>query len=100
VLKKCFKIICVGPEYSLATQARLVAALTVIHNFIRVYDPEDLPNVDDQTVGYGVDIDLGKLKSGISVEERNQATVFRNKIAQDMWQDYIKWKGGRGRRLR
>jgi hypothetical protein len=34
-----------------------------MHNFIHVYDPEDLPEEDDETsqAGHGADMDLGQL---------------------------------------
>ena len=35
-----------APEYSLAVQAKLVPALCVLHNFIRIHDPEDEEELD------------------------------------------------------
>ena len=100
MLKKRFAILTTAPEYSLKTQARLVAALVAIHNFIWVYDPEDLPEIDDDQIvtGHGTEVDLGRLQSGISTEEQNHASDFRKKIALAMWQDYTEWKARHGNR--
>lgn len=35
-----------APEYPVQTQAKLIPALCVLHNFIQTYDPEDLDLVD------------------------------------------------------
>jgi hypothetical protein len=105
VLKKRNRILLIAPEYSLSTQARLVAGLIAVHNFIRVYDPEDLPEPDepgqgDNTNHDGADIDLGNLQSGISTDERQRANRKRDEIALSMWEDYKNWKRHRGRRQR
>src|ERR1700731_2614135 len=44
VFKKRFKVLVIPQEYNIKTQAKLVSALAVLHNFIRIHDPEDLPN--------------------------------------------------------
>ena len=39
-----------APEYPVQTQAKLVPALCVLHNFIQTHDPEDLDLVDSAEV--------------------------------------------------
>jgi DDE superfamily endonuclease len=39
VLKCRFRILLLAPEYSLEVQARIPAALSVIHNFISIHNP-------------------------------------------------------------
>jgi hypothetical protein len=99
-LKKHFKVLVTTPEYSLKTQAQLVLALIVIHNFIRIFDPEDLPEPDDDNNGpnQGTEENTGRLQMGVSVEEKSRATKFRDEIAKKMWQDYQRWKANQGRR--
>src|ERR1700722_4464757 len=66
VCKKRFKVLVVAQEYDLPTQAQLVSALAVVHNFIYIYNPEDLPEDEDleDAVGPGGDrgVDHGHLQ--------------------------------------
>jgi hypothetical protein len=41
VVKRRFQILLLAPEYNLEIQARIPAALCVIHNFIAKYDSSD-----------------------------------------------------------
>ena len=41
VLKWCFWILLIAPEYNLEIQARIPAALCAIHNFIQEHDPNE-----------------------------------------------------------
>jgi hypothetical protein len=43
VVKRCFKALVVAQEYSLNFQSRLISALDVLHNFILIHDPDNLP---------------------------------------------------------
>ena len=88
VLKKRFKVLVIAQEYDLQTQAQIVSALTVVHNFIRIYDPEDLPE-DLETADEDQDAEpCGRLQNHITVEERGRAAARRDAIAKDMWTDY------------
>ena len=42
VLKKHFKVLLLAQEYSFATQAQLVPALTLLHNFIIIHNPSKI----------------------------------------------------------
>jgi hypothetical protein len=46
VVKCRFQLINIAPEYSLAVQGKIIIALCVLHNFIWIYDPDDL--MDDE----------------------------------------------------
>jgi hypothetical protein len=48
VLKRCFKVLTAAQEYPLKNQAHLVSALAVVHNFIRIHDPNDIPLAEDE----------------------------------------------------
>lgn len=48
VAKRCFKVLVVAQEYSIQTQAQLVGALAVLHNFIRIHDPTDVSSDGDE----------------------------------------------------
>ena len=39
VLKKCFRVLLLAQEYSFATQAQIIPAFVVSHNFIVLHDP-------------------------------------------------------------
>ncbi len=45
VFKVRYNILNAGPAYPFEVQARLVAGLSVVHNFIGVHDPSDARNV-------------------------------------------------------
>ena len=51
VLKRCFRILLLAPEYNLEIQARIPAALCSIHNFIRTHDASD--QLEDEELFYG-----------------------------------------------
>ena len=85
-------------EYCLRTQAKIPAALAVLHNFVRVYDPddeaeEDGDNCDDEDDD--ADISLPEiplvaenLGYHISQAEKDRASAKRDEIAKAMWADY------------
>ena len=76
-------------------QARFPPALAAIHNFIRKHDPHDLDdyeNVEDPQPGSRTagGVSEGQLSAGLPrAAERRQADARRNRIAQDMWEQYI-----------
>ena len=69
-------------------QARLPPALAAIHNFIRDLDPTDLNDfqeAEDAQPGWR----SGDLAEGIPQNaERRRANSRRDRIAEDMWQQY------------
>jgi hypothetical protein len=89
-----------APEYSLAVQAKLVPALCVLHNFIRIHDPEDEEELDsdDDEVEVEADQEIQitqqrKEDFGCSITpaEREQAARKRDDIAKAMWAQYIEY---------
>ena len=54
VLKHCFRILLLVPEYNLEIQAQILAALAAIHNFIHSHDPDDdKPHAVNNDTNYG-----------------------------------------------
>jgi DDE superfamily endonuclease len=49
VVKRHFRIFGIGPEYSLETQTLLISAICVLHNFIRIHDPNDFDGINLNT---------------------------------------------------
>ena len=47
VLKKCFKVLLLPQAYPLESQACLVSALAVVHNFILIHDLSNNEFIDD-----------------------------------------------------
>jgi hypothetical protein len=92
VVKKRWVILAQPPQYSMAVQARIPCALAALHNFILSHDSTDLNNFSEEDV----DLDpgqhhdsLGSLAdSTISREERSRAANNRDRIAQEMWNQY------------
>ncbi len=76
-------------EYSLETQSKIIRAICVLHNFIRVHDPdEDLGVLDAellQQIPRRSAMDFG---GSVSPVERNSANTRRDDIAQHMWTQY------------
>lgn len=89
IFKRRFKILVSTPEYSIDTQACLVQALAVAHNFIRIHDPDDEPDVGDAAEESGPDTnrDVAAIQN-VTRSERSRATQMRDRIAADMWKDY------------
>ena len=78
-MKRRFRILICPPEIDMDLQARLPAALTAIHNFICMQDPEDMKR------GFV----SGELATGQPRRaERDQANVRRDAIASAMWVQY------------
>jgi hypothetical protein len=78
----------VPQEYEIEVQAQLVLALTVLHNFIRIHDPNDTfeDDSDDEDVGGEEEV---AFRGHATVEERGRAAAYRDSIAKSMWAQYI-----------
>lgn len=89
VLKHRFRILLLAPEYSLAIQARIPAALAVIHNFIWSHEPDDDESDNDNNdkpIGGRAennDDEAEWAESGL-----NKPNTRRDTIAQEMWDHY------------
>ena len=94
VLKRRFRILVVPPELDMQWQARLPAALAAIHNFIRDCDPTDIDDIVDP-----IDLEpgerVGELAQGVPrAAERDRANQRRDRIAKEMWDQYVTYCGG------
>ena len=81
VLKRCFQILLVAPEYSLEIQAQIPAALCAIHNFIRTYETDDTitePNYLDN----GAPNNYDHAASAAAAAELNRPSEKWDEIAQ------------------
>lgn len=86
VLKRRFRILLLAPEYNLEIQARIPVALAVLHNFIRIHDPDegslsDIPN-------HSISNNTEETTTGISEGYEGEIDIRRDRIAEEMWIDY------------
>jgi hypothetical protein len=86
VLKWKFKILNTATEYSVATQARLIFALTGLANFLTIHEgmSKELEEVDK-------DIQKMERKSKLRKpvgRESIEMVTLRDQIAEVMWEDY------------
>jgi hypothetical protein len=91
VFKRRFKVLINAQEYSLETQARLVSALAVVHNFICIHDPRDVdPTETDIIEDQGSQIQgaIRGREERVAADERGRAAEHRDRIAHAMWRDY------------
>ncbi|CAK5271682.1 unnamed protein product [Mycena citricolor] len=93
----------VTPEYSMATQAKIPCAIAALHNFICIHDPNDY--VDDGPGSSGpcnetwtlLEIDGDErhefpeedLGYYVSSEEQDQAAALRDRVVEEMWNQYV-----------
>ena len=98
VVKRRFRILLLPPEYSMEIQARIPPALCLVHNVIRVHDPNDMMeyrNVLDEHIL----TDTGSLANGPPTEQaRTRANLRRDQIAREMWKAYNEERIRRGER--
>jgi hypothetical protein len=109
-LKHCFRILLFPLEYDFDVQARLPASLAVLHNFIRLHEPNPTDNEDedDAQLEDEGDEDGGdggaanepapggsNIANATVVEEHSAASAMRDRIAQQMWDDYLVVLSGR-----
>src|ERR1700732_1149288 len=88
VLKRRFRILLLPPEYSLAIQARIPVAISAIHNFIRAHEPGEEPQQGNPDIHHDVN-DHSNEDPVAGIVEREEVDVQHDKIAQDMWDDYL-----------
>ena len=87
VMKKRFKILTLPQEYNPETQAQIVCMLRVVHNFMKINNPDD-PLFKDNTLE--LDSDMGDTVANQCAGswEWKRAAAQRDKITCDMWKDY------------
>ena len=76
-------------EFPIRYQARIVSALCVVHNFIRIHDPDDEPEpYEDGSARVVHEYSVPETRLDISRQESREAALLRDKIASDMWAQY------------
>ena len=64
-----------APEYSVKTQAKLVHALCVLHNVIRIHNPDDFDStIKDELARIALALNAADFGWTISNEEQREAT--------------------------
>jgi hypothetical protein len=87
VLKRRFRILLLAPAYNLDVQARIPAALSAIHNFIRAHDHDEGPMVEGEEF-HDIGYDAYSGVAAGALGEDGTAGGRRGRIAQEMWEDY------------
>jgi hypothetical protein len=113
-ITKCrFAVFSHVPEYPIETQAKLVPAIAALHNFLRIYDRSDEatdlgrngPHREssgslDDFVHDGPtetrEITPEELGMHITEAKRNRAAARRDRIAAQMWADYLAYRQAHG----
>lgn len=96
VIKRRFRILLLPPQYDMGIQARIPPALCLVHNVIRVHDPNDMMEYRD-VLDEHLLTDTGSLADGPPTEQaRTRASLRRDQIASEMWEDYNKERVRRG----
>lgn len=95
--KRRFRILSSAPEYNLQTQVQLVFALTALHHFIRDYPSEDVDYFEEEEsrAEYAMGEDLGM--GGNILTASAQMNQKRDRIATEIWADYVDILSHRGR---
>jgi hypothetical protein len=86
-MKKRFKILTIPQEYDLDTQAQIVCALAVVHNFMKTNDPDDPLWTETLELDSETDDTVTAQRAGTR-GERARAAAHREAIALAMWEDY------------
>ncbi|KAJ7085991.1 hypothetical protein B0H15DRAFT_782549, partial [Mycena belliarum] len=106
IIKRRWALFTRAPEYPMETQARFIPAIGALHNFLRIHDAsddaEDLAEMDDDSPERREarrlsdfiereprEISAEELGWNIPPEERVRAAARRDKIAKQMWVDYL-----------
>lgn len=100
VIKRRFRILLLPPEYAMGIQARIPPALCLVHNVIRVHDPNDMMEYRNVLDEHLLTADTGSLADGPPTEQaRTRANLHRDQIAGEMWEAYNKERVRRGEQV-
>lgn len=94
VFKARFKILVSSPAYKFAVQAKLIAALAVVHNFIATHDQSMIDDAlneldaEQGLVAHEEQEDIHDFAIDVNSAERHRANEFRDRVAERMWIDY------------
>ena len=90
VLKHCFRILLIAPEYGLDIQAQIPSALCAIHNFNCKHDLPDSEAFSNDGAYFDDNDDTNNEPHPTDdVGEENNGSMMRDQIAQEMWEDYL-----------
>ncbi|KAG2062952.1 hypothetical protein BDR04DRAFT_988490, partial [Suillus decipiens] len=96
VIKHQFCILLLPPEYSMDIQAHIPPALCLVHNVIRVHDPNDMMDYHNVLDEHFL-TDTGSLANGPPTEHAcTCASLHCDQIASEMWEDYNRERIQRG----
>ncbi|KAG2742872.1 hypothetical protein P692DRAFT_20697518, partial [Suillus brevipes Sb2] len=96
VIKRRFRILLLPPEYKMDIQARIPPALCLVHNVIRVHDPNDMMDYRNVLDAH-ILTDTGNLANGPPTEQaRTRVSLRRDQIASEMWEAYNRERIQRG----
>jgi hypothetical protein len=88
VVKRRFRLMVAAPEYSLETQTKIIPALCALHNFIRVYNPDEDMGVEELSARAPRRSQEDFSHQGVSAQEKARANTKRDVIAKEMWAQY------------
>jgi len=88
VVKRRFRLMVAAPEYSLETQTKIIPALCALHNFIRVYNPDEDMGVEEHSARAPRRSQEDFSHQGVSAQEKARANTKRDVIAKEMWAQY------------
>ena len=87
-MKHQFRLTVAAPEYSLKTQTKIIPALYALHNFIYVYNSEEIQELKELSAYAPRQNAKDFSYQGISAQEKARANTKRDIIAKDMWRQY------------
>ena len=77
-----------APEYNLETQTKIIPALCALHNFIRIYNPEEIEDLEGLSARTPRRNAEDFSYQGISAQKKQRANIKRDVIAKKMWRQY------------
>ncbi|KAG9443938.1 hypothetical protein H6P81_015278 [Aristolochia fimbriata] len=88
-LKRRFTILNMAPPYPYETQAKLVVACCVLHNYIRMVDPSDVWDEAYPMDVVGADAEVDITDDHSMHEQLHMAGIFRDSLASQMAEDVL-----------
>ncbi|KAF7348750.1 putative nuclease HARBI1-like protein [Mycena venus] len=97
VSKRQFRVLISRPEMGYRQQALMVGAAAALHNFLRIHEPINNLDEDDEydieghpfLAGAGTNTDDEVEVFAVDAAEKTRADARRDRIAQAMWNEYI-----------
>lgn len=78
-------------HYPMEIQGRLVSAVCVLFNFIKIHDPDDIEELERNLEAADLVDGAAPLQTpgGISQAESARGAALRERITQAMWHEYV-----------